>query len=53
MGWDYVSVKMQLVTGPLPISQMIYKWIWNSVKIIERKTKQLREKPVPVPLCPQ
>jgi hypothetical protein len=51
--WDYVSVKLWPLTDPLSISQMIHEWIWSSGGMISRrKTEGLREKRVPVPLCP-
>jgi hypothetical protein len=30
MGWDYASVEMGSLTGPLSIPQMIHEWIWSS-----------------------
>jgi hypothetical protein len=30
MGWDYFSVKLRPLTGPLPNPQLTHEWIWNS-----------------------
>lgn len=34
MGWDYVSVDLQPLTGPLSISQMIYDLLWSNSGIV-------------------
>lgn len=50
MGWNYVS-KWRLPTSLLLISQMTYKYGIPMEWYLERKTKELVEKPVPLPLC--
>jgi hypothetical protein len=51
MGWDYAS-ELQPPAVLLFIPHMMYEYgekLWNDW---HGKTKELREKPVPVPLCP-
>jgi hypothetical protein len=49
-GGGRVSMELWLLVGTLSISQSEYgamvEWSWLG------KTEELREKPVPVPLCP-
>jgi hypothetical protein len=53
MWWDYVFVELWLLTVTMSISQMVHEWIWcTGGMILTGKMKWLREKPVPVPLCP-
>jgi hypothetical protein len=51
MKWDYISELLPLV-DILFISHVI--WVWRAMVewYIIGKTRELREKPVPVPLCP-
>jgi hypothetical protein len=52
MGWDYASLKLRPLTGPLSIPQIIMieyaistEWYWQG------KTEGLGENPIPLPLC--
>jgi hypothetical protein len=51
MGWDYIS-KLWFPMNLLFILQMI--WVWRATLECywQGKTKELGDKPVPVPLCP-
>jgi hypothetical protein len=33
-GWDYVTVELRPLTGPLSTPQMIQEWIWSSGEMI-------------------
>jgi hypothetical protein len=46
------TLELQLLMGPLSISHLIHAWICCShVVLLLGKNEELREKPIPVPLC--
>jgi hypothetical protein len=41
MGWNYVSMELQPLTGPLSDHQMIHEWMWSIDEMI--LTKKLKD----------